>query len=392
MKTTLWRRRRPATGSHVWSSLLAAAAGAGLMYFLDPQAGATRRARARQRSARGAHRSRAALSTAGRDLAHRTRGLAHQVAGTWTEKAVDDEILCERVRAELGHVCSHPGAIQVSSRGGIVALTGHILRPEQRRLIRRLRRVPGVQRIEDGLDAHDPDTNLPALQDGEPRGQRHRAWSPARRSAVGVTGASLAFAGWRLGRPGLGVIGLALAVRGVVNLPLRALFGIGTGRPAFDVDKTLHVAARPEDVFSFWQALEQFPRFMTHVKEVQKLSDRRYRWTVEGPGALPISWEAEITALVPGELIAWRSVQGAPVRTSGVVHFAPEDGGTLVQVRMKYSPPAGAVGHALARLFGAHPRKQMDDDLLRFKSLLEQGKATGSGETVTREQLLPAGR
>jgi uncharacterized membrane protein len=53
---------------------------------------------------------------------------------------------------------------------------------------------------------------------------------------------------------------------------------------------------------------------------------------------------------------------------------------------MTYTPPAGALGHVFARLLGADPKKQMDDDLLRFKSLLETGKATGR-ETVSREEL-----
>jgi len=305
---------------------------------------------------------------------------------------VDIEILRERVRAELGHVCSRPGAIDVScDNRGVVTVAGPVLGAEHRNILRRLRKVRGVRRVEDRLEPHDQPDGIAALQGGEPRLHR-RAWSPARRSAVGAAGAALALAGWRSGNRALGAVGLALATRGLTGLPLRALVGIGSRRPAFEVDKSLYVVARPEDVFAFWQAMEQFPRFMTHVREVRKLSDRRYRWTVEGPGTLPISWEAEVTALVPGELIAWRSVEEGPVRTSGVVQFDPEGPGTRVQVRMKYWPPAGAIGHALARLFGANPRKQMDDDLLRFKSLLEQGKATGSGSTVTRDDVLSPAR
>jgi uncharacterized membrane protein len=327
-----------------------------------------------------------ALSTGARDLAHRTRGSIFEAAGTWREGTVDDHILEQRVRAELGHVCSHPGAVEVSCQGGIVTVVGPVLGAEHRTVVRRLSRVRGVQQVEDRLEEHQPAERLPALQGGEPRGIR-RGWNPATRSAAGATGAALALAGWRLGRPALGGLGAAVAVRAMTNLPFRALLGLGGRRPAFEVDKTLHVAADPKEVFAFWQAMEQFPRFMTHVKEVRKLSDRRYRWKVEGPGTVPITWEADVTGLVAGELIAWRSVEGAPVRSSGVVHFEHDNGGTRVQVRMKYAPPAGAVGHAVARLFGADPRKEMDDDLLRFKSLLEQGKATGAGPTVTRDEV-----
>ena len=54
---------------------------------------------------------------------------------------------------------------------------------------------------------------------------------------------------------------------------------------------------------------------------------------------------------------------------------------------MTYNPPAGAIGHALAALFGADPKRTMDEDLARLKSLFEHGKTTAHGETVTRERI-----
>lgn len=40
---------------------------------------------------------------------------------------------------------------------------------------------------------------------------------------------------------------------------------------------------------------------------------------------------------------------------------------------MSYNPPAGVLGHAVAELFGVDPKHEMDDDLLRMKSLIETG-------------------
>jgi uncharacterized membrane protein len=82
-------------------------------------------------------------------------------------------------------------------------------------------------------------------------------------------------------------------------------------------------------------------------------------------------------------------VEGALVENAGVIHF--EDmgrGRTRLDIRLSYNPPAGAIGHAFAKLLGADPKRQMDDDLLRFKSLMERGKATGH-ETVSRDELVP---
>jgi hypothetical protein len=52
-----------------------------------------------------------------------------------------------------------------------------------------------------------------------------------------------------------------------------------------------------------------------------------------------------------------------------------------------YNAPAGALGHAVAKLFGADPKSELDDDLVRLKSLIEYGKASVGGTTVTREDV-----
>jgi len=54
---------------------------------------------------------------------------------------------------------------------------------------------------------------------------------------------------------------------------------------------------------------------------------------------------------------------------------------------MSYNPPGGALGHGLATLLGSDPKRAMDEDLVRFKSLLEAGRTRAHGERVTREEL-----
>ena len=62
-------------------------------------------------------------------------------------------------------------------------------------------------------------------------------------------------------------------------------------------------------------------------------------------------------------------------------------GQTRVHVKMAYQPPAGVLGHAVAALLGSDPKRKIDGDLLRMKSLIETGKTTASGEEITQEQL-----
>ena len=74
--------------------------------------------------------------------------------------------------------------------------------------------------------------------------------------------------------------------------------------------------------------------------------------------------------------------------SAGIVQFLPgDDGGTRIDVHLSYNPPAGAVGHLVASLLGSDPKHAMDEDMVRLKSLLEEGRTSVGGETVTRDEL-----
>jgi hypothetical protein len=57
----------------------------------------------------------------------------------------------------------------------------------------------------------------------------------------------------------------------------------------------------------------------------------------------------------------------------------------VVHVEMQYKPPAGVIGTKVAKLFGEEPEQQLEEDLRRFKQLME------AGEILTTEGQ-PAGR
>jgi uncharacterized membrane protein len=127
-------------------------------------------------------------------------------------------------------------------------------------------------------------------------------------------------------------------------------------------------------VFSFWTRQEEFPRFMSNVREVRKAGENRYHWTVAGPLGVSVEWEAEITKQIPNKLLSWESLPGSAIEQTGIIHFTPTtEGDTCVDINMSYNPPAGAIGHLLAMLFGADPKSEMDADLMRMKSFIETG-------------------
>jgi uncharacterized membrane protein len=142
-------------------------------------------------------------------------------------------------------------------------------------------------------------------------------------------------------------------------------------RRTVDIQKTLFIEAPPDQVYEFWTDYENFPLFMSNVREVRDLGGGRSHWVVRGPGGVPIEWDAALTEQVPGEILAWRSRPGSMLENAGAVRFRPEGQGTRVDLRLCYSPPAGGAGRAVAELLGADPRGKLNEDLGRLKSLLE---------------------
>jgi uncharacterized membrane protein len=183
--------------------------------------------------------------------------------------------------------------------------------------------------------------------------------------------------------------GATLVARAATNLPPKRLIGVGAGRRAIDLQKVINVRAPIERVWQLWSDYEQFPRFMSHLKEVRRASPDRSHWIAKGPAGTSFEWDAVTTSWVPNELIAWKSVEGSAVENAGRVQLRRiSDDATQIDVRLTYNPPGGAAGHAFATVFGVDPKRAMDEDLVRLKSLLEEGKTTSDQGSVRQEEIL----
>ena len=354
--------------------------GAALMYVLDPERGKRRRARVRDKLVSASNKTADALGTTARDMRNRAHALdVSRLFGSDSETS--DQKLVARVRSKLGRVVSHPHAINVTANEGHVTLNGPILTHEVDDLLKAVSKVSGVNEIENQLEEHkQPD--ISALQGGKPRpGDRfeflQENWSPAARVVAGATGGALTVYGFGRRDPlhiVLGTLGAGLLLRGLTNTDLKRLTGICAGRRAIELQKDINVAAPIDQVYSFWSDVENFPQFMSHVREVRAANGQSH-WRVEGPAGMQVEWDAVITKQIPNKLIAWKTIKGASVAHAGIVRFDENDDGTTrVEVKLSYNPPAGAVGHALATALGSDPKRQMDDDLMRMKTTLETGR------------------
>jgi uncharacterized membrane protein len=362
--------------------LLGGALGALAMYFLDPNEGRRRRSRTRDKMLHAGKALNEAGKVTARDTAQRAYGVWANTRKLFKHEEVADEVLVERVRAELGRVVSHPHAVEVAADHGHITLAGPILAEEVRPLLRCVRHVPGVKAVSDRLAVYEDAAHVSSLQGGHPRsGSRMELlqghWSPAARLLVGSLGAGLAVSATRArGGTGaiLGVTASALLARAATNKSLRALLGLADPAEGIVVQKTINVDAPVEQVFDFWTDYQNFPRFMHNVRDVQVHEDVSH-WVVAGPAGVPVQWNARLVEVVPNALLKWRSTFDSALKHEGCVRFeANGHGGTRLTVRLRYVPPAGAFGHAVATIFGADPKSEMDADLLRMKTMIETGR------------------
>jgi uncharacterized membrane protein len=260
-----------------------------------------------------------------------------------------------------------------------------VLAAEVDDLLAAVRGVRGVDEVESQLEVHETRDGVPALQGGVRRAPKNEFaqenWAPATRFVASIAGTALLALGARRRGPAgaaLRLAGTVLGVRALTNMPARRLTGIAAGRRAIDVQKAITVQAPVEQVYSFFILWDNWPLWMSHVREVRVSGNVgeqvQTHWVVDGPAGTAVKWDAITTALEPNERIAWKTVEGSVIEHAGVIRFTPTaDGATAIDIKMSYNPPAGAVGHAVATILGRDPKHQMDDDLARLKTTIETG-------------------
>lgn len=366
----------------------AAAIGAVTMYMSDPDRGRRRRAVATDKMRSLAHKTNDAIQVASRDLGNRMQGVSAQAKHLFSQRngQDNDEVMIAHIRREIGRVVSHPRAVKVDAQHGRVTLHGPILAHEKQALLDCIRSLNGVSEVEDRLEAYETAQGIPSLQ-GEGRARRAQSsikqetWSPALRAIAAVGGGTLGLYGVVRRTPAgvaAAALGLGLLARGITNRPLHRMTGADAGNEIIDLQKTIHIQASPETVFDVWSNYENFPHFMSNVQEVRDLGNGRSHWIVNGPAGTQVEWDAVMHESVRPHHMRWSSEPHSTVHHTGSVTFEPSGDGTRVTVQMSYRPPAGKLGHAAASLFNGNPKRQMDDDLMRMKSVIESGSIPGA--------------
>ncbi len=130
------------------------------------------------------------------------------------------------------------------------------------------------------------------------------------------------------------------------------------------VDETFEVAAARDEVFRAWTDFGLYPLFMTGVESVYAETQERLRWQLALAGA-PRTLYVVITEMVPGERLAWMSVDATTMVTD--IRLEEIDAHrTRVHFRIVWSP-RGEQGEGT----------ELDEltvrcDLQRFRALVEE--------------------
>jgi uncharacterized membrane protein len=167
----------------------------------------------------------------------------------------------------------------------------------------------------------------------------------------------------------------------------RSADGAAAGRPA-QVSKSLTINRPAEELYRYWRDFENLPRFMSAIETVEARGERQSYWRAKGPAGVTVEWTSEITEDRPNELIAWLSLPGSDLQTSGQVRFQPAPGGrgTEVRVELNLSPPGGMIGAKIAHLFSGGFEQLTLEDLRRFKQLMETGELVRSDARIGGER------
>lgn len=208
----------------------------------------------------------------------------------------------------------------------------------------------------------------------------HPAWLWARVGGDVMDLALLGRVSDRLRRAPRAAAAVVGSVAALTAVDLAAAIARSRRGRVLELTATTTIEKPAREVYEFWRRLDTLPAFMAHVEQVRTTGLRSSHWRASAPFGRSVEWDAEITEDVPGERIGWRSVGRADVANDGVVRFvsAPGGRGTEVHVRLRYAMPAGRLGAAVARYFGEEPHQQLDDDLRRFKQVMETGEVVRS--------------
>jgi len=360
------------------SLLSGLALGAGAMYFFDASQGARRRKLLADQCEHLVRACAHDFDVAWRDLQNRSLGTAAAARRLVDFGEVPDELIVQRVRAQLGHHSSHARSIEVQSSNGHVVLRGPVSQGELFCLLRAVSATPGVRTVSDELTLQhqDGDGAAAATQPRQgPRGFVSSAWTPATKLLVGGTGAFLLTNCLTARRRTLtdvvlGTLGFGMLARSLA----RSNCGTANSWQRVEFHKTLTIAAPIEQVFGFLTRPENWLRITNKIRNLRWHGEDAFAKDVAIAG-VNLYCSERIACIKENECFVTDSLPDSLLAYHKELSFEKAGNDqTRLHLKFSYSPPGGAIGHAAASIFGVDAKSFFDDFLMRAKNFLETGR------------------
>ncbi|HTI15537.1 MAG TPA: SRPBCC family protein [Dictyobacter sp.] len=133
------------------------------------------------------------------------------------------------------------------------------------------------------------------------------------------------------------------------------------------------VKAPVHQVYELFTHFNDFPKFMSFVKEVTYYDDQRSHWVVQA--LRQYEWDAVNVDWIADKQIGWRSTRG--LENTGKVKFRPlGPERTAVNVYIQYKPPTGSLGRLGERLgINEYFDTLLQQDLNNFARMVEEAPA-----------------
>ncbi len=130
------------------------------------------------------------------------------------------------------------------------------------------------------------------------------------------------------------------------------------------------VNAPVHQVYTLFTHFNDFPKFMSFVKEVTYYDSQRSHWVAEVAGHH--EWDAVNDGWIPDRQIGWRSANG--LENFGRVTFEPiGTNQTRIDAYINYNPPVGVLGEIGEKLgAGSHFEHVLQKDLTNFARMVDE--------------------